>query len=91
MRAKPAQPYTLPSRSKSTQHEPKLGKEYGRPQHTDRKRYSKTEKKMIEKRNGQLVTKTLRNLSKVQTLKSLALNKIGGKLKINCFKIPNYA
>jgi len=46
---------------------------------------------MIEYRNGQWVTKAMRNSGKVQILKLLALNKISGKLKINYFKIPNYA
>ena len=36
-------------------------------------------------------TKAIRNLGKVLILKFIALNKISGKLKINRFKIPNYA
>ena len=36
-------------------------------------------------------TKAIRNLGNVLILKFLALNKISGKLKINRFKIPNYA
>ena len=36
-------------------------------------------------------TKAIRNLGNVLILKIIALNKISGKLKINRFKIPNYA
>ena len=36
-------------------------------------------------------TKAIRNLDNVLILRFLALNKISGKLKVNCFKIPNYA
>jgi len=36
-------------------------------------------------------TKAIRNLGKVLKLKFLALNEISGKVKINRFKIPNYA
>ena len=37
------------------------------------------------------LTKAIRNLGNVLILKFLAINKISGKLKINHFKIPNYA
>jgi hypothetical protein len=47
--------------------------------------------KMIKNKECQWVTKAIRNLGKVLILKFLALNKISGKLKINRFKIPNYA
>jgi len=40
---------------------------------------------------AQPLTKAIRNLGKVLILKFLALIKISGKLKINHFKIPNYA
>ena len=44
--------------------------------------------KMIE---SQPLTKAIRNLGKVLILKTIALKKISSKLKINCFKTPNYA
>ena len=47
--------------------------------------------KMIENKECQCLTKAIRNLSIVMILKFLAPNKISGKLKINRFKIPNYA
>jgi len=47
--------------------------------------------KMIENKEAQGITKAIRNLGKVLILKFLALIKIGGKLKVRCFKIPNYA
>ena len=40
---------------------------------------------------AQPITKAIRNLGNVQLLRFLALNKISGRLKINRFKIPNYA
>ncbi len=45
----------------------------------------------IMNKEGQPLTKAIRNLGNVLILKFLALNKISGKLKINRFKIPNYA
>ena len=36
-------------------------------------------------------TKAIRNLGKALNLKVIALNEISSKLKINRFKIPNYA
>ncbi len=47
--------------------------------------------KMTENKECQCLTKAIRNLGKVLILKFLALNKVCGKLKINRFKIPNYA
>ena len=47
--------------------------------------------KMIENEECQWVTKAIHNLSKVLILNIIALNKISSKLKINRFKIPNYA
>ena len=47
--------------------------------------------KMNENKECQCLTKAKRNLGKVLTMKFIALNKISGKLKINRFKIPNYA
>jgi len=47
--------------------------------------------KMPENKECQWVTKAIRNLGNVLILKFLALIKIGGKLKINRFKTPNYA
>jgi len=47
--------------------------------------------KMTEMKESQPLTKAIRNLGKVLILKLIALNNICGKLKINHFKIPNYA
>ena len=47
--------------------------------------------KMTENIECQWVTKAIRNLGKVLILKIIALNKISSKLKVNRFKIPNYA
>ena len=46
---------------------------------------------MIEIKKAQQVTKAIRNLGNMLILKFIALNKISGKLKVNRFKIPNYA
>ena len=42
-------------------------------------------------KEGQPLTKGIRNLDNVLILKLIILNKISVKLKVNCFKIPNYA
>ncbi len=42
-------------------------------------------------KKAQQVTKAIRNLGNVLILKLIAVNKISCKLKINRFKIPNYA
>ena len=47
--------------------------------------------KYIEMTECQCLTKAIRNLGNVLILKFLALNKISSKIKINSFKIPNYA
>lgn len=47
--------------------------------------------KMIENKECQWVTKAIRNLGNMLILKLVALNIISSKLKINRFKIPNYA
>ena len=47
--------------------------------------------KMTENKECQCLTKAIRNLGKVLIMKFIALNKISSKLKINYFKIPNYA
>jgi len=47
--------------------------------------------KMTDNKECQCLTKAIRNLGNVLILKFIALNKISGKLKINSFKIPNYA
>ena len=47
--------------------------------------------KMTENKECQCLTKAIRNLGNVLILKPLALNKINSILKINRFKIPNYA
>ena len=46
---------------------------------------------MTENKECQCLTKAIRNLGNMLILKFLALNIICGKLKINRFKIPNYA
>ncbi len=76
-----SQAYTLPSRSKNPPHDQNLSKSMPAPTHwnTDWK------KEVLA------TTKAIRNLCNVLILKFLALNKISGKLKINRFKIPNYA
>jgi len=47
--------------------------------------------KMTENKECQWVTKAIRNLGNVLILRFVALNKISSKLKVNRFKIPNYA
>ena len=47
--------------------------------------------KMTENKECQCLTKAIRNLGNVLILKFVALNKISSKLKVNRFKIPNYA
>ena len=47
--------------------------------------------KMNRNKESQPLTKAIRNLGKLLILKLIALNKISGKLKVNRFKIPNYA
>ena len=47
--------------------------------------------KMTENKECQCLTKAIRNLGNVLTLSIIALNKISSKLKVNRFKIPNYA
>lgn len=61
-------------------HKPKLAKEYVFA-YADRR----------TKKKYDCPTKAIRNLGNVLILKCIALNKISSKLKINCFKIPNYA
>ena len=85
-------PYTLPSRSKNQPHEPKLVNKYvfaNAPKEI--KIVANLKDKMTENKKCQWVTKAIRNLGKVLILKFIALNKISSKLKINRFKIPNYA
>jgi translation initiation factor IF-1 len=41
--------------------------------------------------NNERPTKAIRNLGNMLIMKFVVLNKISGKLKINRFKIPNYA
>jgi len=86
----PLHPYTLPSRSQSPPHEAKLVNKYGAPTHRQKK-CSKIERKMIENRNGQLVTKAIRNAGKVLNMNIIAIYKISSKLKVWSFKIPHYA
>ncbi|GEM_PF-2597999 len=47
--------------------------------------------KYMEINECQCLTKVILSLGKVLILKRIALDKISGKLKINRFKIPNYA
>jgi len=47
--------------------------------------------KCMEITECQCLTKAIRNLGIVLILKFIALNKISSKLKVNRFKIPNYA
>ena len=47
--------------------------------------------KMTENKEAQGITKAIRNLGNVLIFKLIALNEISSKLKINSFKIPNYA
>ncbi len=73
---------------------PKMLKEPSSPSHTivlTVKHCSKIETFELNKENSQHITKAIRNLGNALILKLVALNKISGKLKNNCFKIPNYA
>ena len=47
--------------------------------------------KMTENKECQCLTKAIRNLGNQLILKFIVLNEISGKLKVNRFKIPNYA
>ena len=47
--------------------------------------------KMTENKECQCLTKAIRNLGNVLILKFVELNVNSGKLKVKCFKIPNYA
>jgi len=47
--------------------------------------------RVTENKESQPLTKAIRNLGNVLILWFIVLNKISGKLKINRFKIPNYA
>jgi len=47
-------------------------------------------KKMMNEK-AEPLTKAIRNLGNMLLLKIIVLNKISTKLKINRFKIPNYA
>jgi len=81
-------PYTLPSRSKKPPHDQNLSISMSLP--TQRKMLTKF-KEIVEMKKAQHLTKAIRNLGKVLILKFIALNKISCKLKVNRFKIPNYA
>jgi hypothetical protein len=48
-------------------------------------------KEMEGMKKAQHLTKAIRNLGNVLIFKLLELNIISGKLKVNRFKIPNYA
>jgi len=45
----------------------------------------------MENYQAQCLTKAIRNLGNILILKLVTLNKISAKLKVNRFKIPNYA
>jgi len=47
--------------------------------------------KMVENKKCQPITKAIRNLGNVLILNVIVLNKISSRLKVNRFKIPNYA
>jgi len=71
---------------------PKLVKEYVCPNPlAEMKIVANLKDKYMEMKDSQPLTKAMRNLGKVLILKFIALNKISDKLKINRFKIPNYA
>ena len=92
LKAHASQSYTLPSRSKKPTHKPKLVKEYACPNAQEEiKIVANLKDNMTKNKECQWVTKAIRNLGNVLSLKFLTLNKISSKLKINCFKIPNYA
>ena len=92
LKALASQSYTLPSRSKSPPQEPKLVKEYACPNTlVEMKLVANLKNNMTEMKESQPLTKAIRNLGNILILKFIALNKICGKLKINRFKIPNYA
>ena len=48
-------------------------------------------KEMVEMKEAQHLTKAIRNADKVLNMNIIATNKICGKLKNDCFKIPHYA
>ena len=84
--------YTLPSRSKSPTHEPKLVKEYACPNAlAEMKIVANLKDKYMEMKESQPLTKAIRNLGNILILKFIALNKISSKLKIKLFKIPYIA
>ncbi len=73
---------------------PKMLKKPSSPSHTivlTVKHCSKIETFELKEENSQHITKAIRNLGIVLILKFLALCKFSSKLKINRFKIPNYA
>jgi hypothetical protein len=51
----------------------------------------KKKTKKIMNKKAEPLTKAIRNLGIVLILKIIALSKISSKVKINSFKIPNYA
>ncbi len=58
---------------------------------TQKEKLTKFEMINEKKIKHESTTKAIRNLGNMLTLKIIALNKISSKLKINRFKIPNYA
>jgi len=76
-------------------HEPTLDQKLQKSmscQRTERKKIvANLKDKMTENKECQWVTKAIRNLGNVLIFRFIELNKIGSKLKINRFKIPNYA
>jgi len=73
-------------------HEPTLDQKLQKSMSCQRTVEMKIVANLKDKNNEcQCLTKAIRNLGNVLILKFLTLNKISGKLKINRFKIPNYA
>jgi hypothetical protein len=92
LKAHASQSYTLPSRSKKPTRKPKFVKEYACPNAlVEMKLVANLKDKYMEMKESQPLTKAIRNLGNGLILKFIAMNKISGKLKINRFKIPNYA
>ncbi|OQX73716.1 MAG: hypothetical protein B6D64_13550 [Bacteroidetes bacterium 4484_276] len=87
--ANPSQSSTLAGRSKNPTHDQNQPKSLSAQTH-GRPNYDLIDK-MTRNNKGQLVTKAICNLGNMPILKLIALNKISGKLKVNCFKIPYYA
>ena len=92
LKSNASQSYTLPSRSKKPTHKPKLVKEYACPNAPEEmKLVANLKDKYMEMKESQPLTKAICNAGKVLNMNIIAINKISSKLKVWCFKIPNYA